>query len=981
MDEVIRDVSRMGYSSEQVVVAIGASAGGLEALQDFFKSMPLDSGLAFVVIQHLSPDYKSMMDELLARQTQMKIHIITDGMRIEPNRVYLIPPRKNLSVFHDQLFLEDYNLKKGLNLPIDIFFRSLAAEKGKNGIGIILSGTGSDGALGTRAIKEVGGMVMVQDEQSAKFDGMPRSSISTGLVDFILPPDEMPKSLLEYIKHPFIQKSKSLDNILTQNYDSLTKIILILRDFCGIDFSYYKENTIVRRLERRVSINRCNSLDDYLVLLSQSDKEKDALFRDLLIGVTRFFRDAEAFNMLSETVFPDIIKNRKGTIRIWSTGCSTGEEVYSLAILICERLEQLKVEADVKIFATDIDRQSLSVAGQGLYPDNIVADVDPLLLNKYFNRIEGGYQVKEGIRRMVVFATHNLLKDPPFSKLDMLVCRNLFIYLKPDVQERLLGMFYYSLTPGSYLFMGSSESVGDLADAFHVVDSKNKIFKYKTGYKPALIKDFPSVLHASTNSVDVSGYTNRLIPANRLERIMEKILPKYMPPAIIIDMNENIVQIVGDVNRFAVFNSGRFSQSIYSILPDDLGLYVSNFIRRLKKKKDSLVSENIINLKNASLKSIRLEGHCVETEKNDYFLIVFNIDERTESDKSECPTIVLNEDYQERISNLERELHLSREALQATIEELETSNEELQSSNEELIASNEELQSTNEELQSVNEELYTVNSEYQLKIVELERLNNDINNLINNIEVGALYLDRNLCIRKITPMVSKVSHILPTDIGRPISHIAAFGDNQPIMADIQHVANTLQTVEREVKDETGNYYFVKTRPYRVENSAVDGILITYTNINTLKEAQLSEYNMSKRLIDVMDVGRIAWWEWDLTTGQVVFDEKKATMIGYEVSEFPTDVYEICSLIHPDDYEMAMTAMRNHLTGKEAFYKVTYRIRRKDGDYAWYFDRGYVSERDSLGNPVKLIGSVIDVSELKEMEIQLARNERLIDRAN
>ncbi len=964
-------------NNELVVVGVGASAGGLEALQDFFKSMPIDNGLAFVVIQHLSPDYRSMMDELLARQTKMKIFIIDDGMKLEPNCIYLIPPRKNLSIFHNQLFLEDYNLKKGLNLPIDIFFRSLANEKGKKGIAIILSGTGSDGTLGIRAIKETGGMIMVQDEVTAKFDGMPRSSISTGVVDYILAPDKMPEVLLEYVKHPLIKKNNTSESILSRDLDNLTKITMILRDFCGIDFSYYKSNTIVRRLERRVSINRCSSIDEYLLILSESDKEKDILYRDLLIGVTRFFRDQEAFNYINEKVIPNLLNCQSKIVRVWSAGCSTGEEVYSLAILFAEYIETMRYDIEVKIFATDIDRLSLSVAGQGFYPDNILVDVDAALLAKYFNRMEGGYQVKETIRRMVVFATHNLLKDPPFSKLDMIVCRNLFIYFKQEVQFRILSMFYNSLNPNSYLFMGSSESIGELTDAFQSVDAKNKIYQQKPGFKPEFSRELGLALNSGKKNDETNIYPNRNLISAKSENLLEKILPIYMPSSIIIDLNDNIVQIIGDVNKFAVINQGRFTQNLYAILPDSLGKYVSSFIRRLRKQNVSLKSEGYVTIKELDSNQIRIEGHIIETEKNFYNLIVFEFKNKEDDIENKYNTIQLTDDISERISGLERELQFNKEALQATIEELETSNEELQSSNEELIASNEELQSTNEELQSVNEELYTVNSEFQLKIEELERMNNDMNNLLNNTEIGAIYLDRNLCIRKITPTVSRITNIILGDIGRPISHISSFNYNQPIMEDVLKVTENLQPLESEFFDVDDNCYLVRIRPYRIESNAVDGILITFVSINRFKNEQKKVELLTQRLNQSLNVGKMAWWEWDLVSGEVLFDPKKATMIGYTVEEFPTNVYKICDLIHPDDYEYTMEVMSNHLKGITSAWVTTYRIRRKSGEYSWYYDRGEITVRDTNGKPLKLIGTVIDVTELKQIEHDLSiQNEQL-----
>lgn len=960
--------------SQNIVVAIGASAGGLEALQEFFKVMPSKSGLSFVVIQHLSPDYKSMMDELLARVTNMKIFNIKDGLEIEPDTIYLIPPRKNLSIFHNKLFLEDYNIKKGLNLPIDIFFRSLAQEKGKNGIGIILSGTGSDGALGTRAIKEAGGMIMVQDEESAKFDGMPRSSILTGLVDFVLSPEKMPQTLLDYVKHPFIQINKSTEKILLEEGDSLTKIILILRDYCGNDFSYYKSNTIVRRLERRVSINRCHSLDDYLVLLSESDKEKEILYRDLLIGVTRFFREPEAFHTIHK-LFSDIIDKNRKSIRIWSTGCSTGEEVYSLAMLLNEIVTEKGSDCEIKIFATDIDRHALVIAGQGFYPDNILVDVDVHMLARHFLRVEGGYQINETIRRMVVFATHNLLKDPPFSKIDLLVCRNLFIYLKNEVQTRLLSMFHNSLSPSGILFMGSSETIGELNEAYSVVDSKNKIYRRNDQYKVDIHK-MPGMANLKTASFlsDIVGSNVKTLAPMRSERLLEKILPLFVESAIIIDTNDNIVQIIGDINFFSKINQGRFSNNLYSILPDSLGKYVSSFLRRLRKSDQSISTEGAIIVPELDKKQIQLEAYTVNTEFNKYNVLVFKDKHNTEThNNSPIEKFAVDNDAFEKIAQLERDLQYSREALQATIEELETSNEELQSSNEELIASNEELQSTNEELQSVNEELYTVNSEFQMKIAELERMHNDMINLLNNTEIGALYLDRKLCIRKITPIISKITNIIPSDIGRPITHIASFSIESMLMKDILHVTETLQSAKNEFMATNGINYLVHTRPYRVESNAVDGILLTFVDINHYTKEKIKVELLTQRLSNALEIGRMAWWEWDIETGNVRFDDKKATMLGYTPEEFPTQVYDICNYIHPDDYEYTMENMRKHLEGKTPNYDVIYRIKCKDESYKWYYDKGEIVERNPDNSPKKLIGTVIDVSELKELEAELKRN--------
>ena len=968
---------------QPIIVAIGASAGGLEALQEFFKNMPLNTGLAFVVIQHLSPDYKSLMDELLARYTQIPIKIITDGMLIEPDHIYLIPPRKNLYIFHKKLFLEDQNIKRGLNLPVDIFFRSLATEMGKNAIGVILSGTGRDGTLGTRAIKEAGGIIIVQDETTAKFDGMPRSSAATGLVDFILPPAKMPDAIVNYIKHPFVSKDKALDNILSKNIDTLSKIIMILRDYSGIDFSYYKENTITRRLERRVSINRFDSLDKYLIFLSESDQEKETLFRELLIGVTRFFRDADAFESLKQNVIEKYTDKR--TLRIWSVACSTGEEVYSVAFLISDFLDKNNISCEVKIFATDIDKHSLEIASQGFYPDNIVADIDPYYLKKYFVRRDNGYQVHEQIRKMIVFANHNLLKDPPFSKIDLIICRNLFIYLKPDVQQRLLSIFYYSLSPSGTLFMGSSETIGEMSEAFHPIDNKNKIYSCNLEYKPPIIKDLPIHSHRGQdyeNNLFARRKGNEILKGDKL---MEVLLGDFLPPSVIIDQNDFIIQIINNVYDFVKLRPGKFSQNIYDNLPNELGLFVSTQLRRLKRENNKSITEVVAGLKNYEDKKIQITTSKIELEKTTLFLISFKYLEETTKDKtrrskSTDKTIELDKQIISRVNELEKELQFTKENLQATVEELETSNEELQSSNEELIASNEELQSTNEELQSVNEELYTVNSEYQNKIEELSKLNNDINNLLRNTEVGALYLDRNLCIRKITPLVSKITNIMSSDIGRPINHITVLPNYPEIYKDLQNVVDNLQPIIREVYlPQENQWYLVKLRPYRTDFNAVDGFLITFVDITKQIEERNRVREVNSRLESVLQLGNVAWWEWDLLNNKVSMDDRKATMLGYKVEEFPTDVYEICNLIHPDDYDQTMKMMKDYLDGKTDEWNAVYRIRRKDGNYSWYYDRGKFSEFDEKGKSTKITGAVFDVTTLKEFEYELTSFKQLTEK--
>ncbi len=959
------------------VVGIGASAGGLEALQQFFKYMPINIDLAYVVVQHLSPDYKSMMDELLSRYTTMPISVIEDGMKLEANHIFLIPPRQNLEIFSGKLFLTKQLSGKGLNLPIDVFFRSLAEEKGKNAIAVILSGTGSDGTLGIKAIKEADGLVMVQDENTAKFFGMPHSALATGLVDYILPPEEMGPELENFLKHPLVNKKQKISSIPDEGVNSLTKVILIIKNYVGIDFSYYKENTILRRLERRVSINRFNNLEEYLPFLMENDKEKEILYREFLIGVTQFFRDKEAFDSIQNKVLPELFKDNKKHIRVWTTGCSTGEEAYSIAIMLFEAAEKYNFKGDLKLFASDIDRKSIDVASRGFYPESIVADVDAKLLAKYFVKTDNGYQIEKEIRNIIVFTAHNVLKDPPFSKLDMVVCRNLFIYLKPDIQASLLHRFYYSLNNDGFLFMGSSETLGGMSTAFDVVDLKNKIYRYKAGFTLPIIDSLVLDHKKGINLVPEMLSSQAQKRKTKSDDLLRNVLSEIIPPSILVDSNYFIVSIFNNINPFTEFQSGNYSNELFSILPKELGLFVNNLLRQLKNEK--LIVRNIGGLKSFEGQQIKVTGRKLDKDDFPYYLLTFEFVTDVIVQKNESPDegIVYSSELNARVVDLEKELSSAKENLAATIEELESANEELQSSNEELIASNEELQSTNEELQSVNEELYTVNTEHQQKIEELTVLNNDVNNLLKNTEVAAIYLDSKLCIRKITPQARLLTNVLESDIGRPVSHLSVMEGYPTLADDVNMVMTNLIPIDREILDKENKTFFSRIRPYRTNQNAVEGVMLTFVDISELiNQRRRAEVN-AERLIQSLSLGKMAWWDWDITTGHVNYNERKATMLGYSADEFPNDVYEICSYIHPDDYDITMQEMTEVLKGTKAMWDVKYRIRRKDGTYAMYHDQGSIKVRDEAGKPLQMIGMVIDVSDSYNTAINPGMNVEIL----
>lgn len=955
--------SKINPANNFYVCGVGASAGGLEALQEFFKSVSLHSGISYVVVQHLSPDYKSLMDELLARYTRLPIRKIENGMNLEPDVIYLIPPKQNLTVFHGKLLLEENHLNRSVNMPIDIFFRSLASDFGKRSIGVILSGTGSDGTLGIKAIKEAGGMVMVQDEKTARFDGMPKSSIATGLVDMILPPANMPEAIVNYIRHPFINTANAMEDAIAGNDGLIARLMSIIREHSGVDFSFYKENTLNRRLERRMGITRTKGLEEYLELLRNNPQEREILYKEFLIGVTRFFRDEVAWQILEEKVLPSLLTKERKLIRFWIVGASTGEEVYSLALLIRKYLDQHGLDTEVKIFATDVDKHAIENAGNGYYPDSVVSDVESGMLQRFFVRKENGWLISESIRKMVIFAVHNILKDPPFSKIDFISCRNLFIYLKPEAQFRVLNLFYLSLAENGTLFMGSSETLGEMQEAFSALSAKHKIFKKRSGYNVA---NMPEIQVPRMTYLRSEETKNGPLPdQKRQQELFQKAISALLPPSILVDENLQIIQIINDVNPFLQFQPGAFSQQLGGMVSQDFQVIINNIVRRLRSEANPITFENLV--VEGKDRRVDIQGRKLEWSDNRLlYLITF---EEREPGKPQLggEAINVSSEYADRLKELEHDLQFVRESLQATVEELETSNEELQSSNEELIASNEELQSTNEELQSVNEELFTVNSEYQNKIEELTQLNNDINNLLNNTGVAALYLDRKLCIRKITSSFVQLSNILDLDVGRPIVHFANHNIYTDFLKDIEEVQRSLQVIEKEVEHANGSTYLVRMAPYRTDYHAVDGLLVTMVDLQSIKTERSLLLKANERLQGALEMGNMAWWEWHVPSGKVTMHEKKATMLGYSLAEFPDDVYKITELIHPEDFEYTMQAMRDHLEGNAEAWDVEYRIKTKDGGYKWYHDKGGIVERGSGGEPIRLIGLVMDVSKQKENE--------------
>jgi two-component system, chemotaxis family, CheB/CheR fusion protein len=841
-------------------VGMGASAGGLTALEQFFAAIPSDvePGIAFVLVQHLSPDHKSLLAELVRRCTRMQVYEVEDGMTVQPNCVYIIPPNHDMAFLQGKLHLLEMGERHGLRLPIDFFFRSLAQDLRERAICIVLSGTGSDGTLGVRAIKEAGGMAMAQTPDSTEFDGMPRSAIATGLVDYVLLPAEMPAQLIAYADQAYGQKPRPTLPLRPKE-DRLNKIFILLRAETGHDFSQYKQNTITRRIERRMAVQQIEHVDEYIRYLQQNRTEVGALFHDLLIGVTQFFRDPEAFAALKTQAIPRLLaaKSSGDLVRVWVPGCSTGEEAYSIAILIREQMEALKQHFRVQIFATDIDSRAITTARAGVYPDSIAADVSPERLERFFvqDAAKSVYRVQKDVRDMLIFSEHDLMQAPPFSRLDLISCRNLLIYMSGALQKKLMPLFHYALNPGGLLFLGSSESVGEFTQLFSPLDRKWKLYLRQedpsgAGY-PDLGQIIPAATMVRTRSRPSTTAVNETKPP--LRQLTERtLLEEYTPAAVLVNAEGDICYIHGRTGRYLEPVSGEVG--------------VNNLLAMaregLRRPLTSALHQAVVNQTPVSRLGLRVKTNGGFTtidltlrptavaggSEPKLYLVILKEAAEQGGETAVTPNpdkTHLDSDSDSRIAALEQELQAKEEYLQTAVEEMETANEELKSINEELQSVNEELQSTNEELetskeelQSVNEELSTVNAELQQRVSELSRANNDMNNLLAGTGVATIFVDHQLRIQRFTPTATQIIHLIPTDIGRPVGHITAnLAGYDRLVADVQAVLDNLVPKELEVQTPTGGWYMLGIRPYRTLENVIEGAVITFVDITRIKKAE------------------------------------------------------------------------------------------------------------------------------------------------
>ena len=827
------NVSKMAVP---MIIGIGASAGGLEALQQFFRVMPSNSGLSFVVIQHLSPDYKSLMADILSKHTDMTVIQAVDKMPVEPDTVYLIPPKKFMTIKQGRLILSDY-APGTLNHPIDVFFASLAEEKKEHSIAVVLSGTGSDGTNGVKAIKEYGGLVMAQAPESAKFDGMPKSVINTGLADFVLSPEELAEEILNFSSTPILlptpkngSASAEEDELFSEE-ETLSHIYTILKNASGIDFTYYKRSTILRRIERRMLVTHTSSLSEFSRLLGDNPEEVNILTKEILIGVTNFFRDPAFFEKLKYNAIYKIVEKAKEDepIRVWSAGCSTGEEAYSLAILFHEVMEELEVQRDIKIFATDVDSRAIEQAGRGIYSENIIDDVTPDRLARYFMKQNDQYHINKEIRRMIIFATHNMFSDPPFGKLDLISCRNVMIYFQPVMRRGLFAIFHSALKNGGFLFLGKSETAGEYVNLFKPVCSAEKIYVHKADGK---VEDLtpPSFNIPNINTISMKNIHAGMSQSadDVKESQYTHFLEDFLPASVVINQEDTVLHFFGNYTDYLSLAPGKATLNFFSMICKDLSLVSATAISRCRTDHKSVTYTDIVVDTPSGRRTIDLTVKPVpseEGEESELTAVLF-LENVRQDQEGVVEKYDVDATAARRIADLEREFQVSQSDLRQTIQRLETVNGELQAANEELLTANEELQSSTEELQSVNEELYTVNTEHQLKLDELTMMTNDLSNFLSSTMIGILFVDSNLNIRKFTEYVGREFQLMDHDIGRGIQIFAHSFPDEEIEKDCHTVLKDLTTIDREVTATNGRHYTLRIAPYRTTENNIRGLVIT-----------------------------------------------------------------------------------------------------------------------------------------------------------
>jgi two-component system CheB/CheR fusion protein len=951
------------------IVGIGASAGGLEALEQFLRHVPSKSGMAYVIIQHLDPTHRGAMVELLQRASPMRVVEVVDRMLVEPDVVYVIPPNADMSILHGLLHLMQQVAPRGLHLPIDSFFRSLAADRQEAAIGVVLSGMGSDGTLGLRAIKEKAGAAFVHWLSSAKFEGMPRSAIDAGLADVVAPAHELPERILAYTKHtPFVPRPDV--EAEERHQSALEKVFILLRAHSGNDFSLYKRSTVQRRVERRMGLHQIDRIGNYIRFLRENPEEIELLFKELLIGVTNFFRDPDAWDFLRKEVIPELVQSRAhgGVIRAWVPACSTGEEAYSLAIVLSEAIEQAK--------ATRLSVQ-IEKARQGVYPANIAADVWPERLHRYFLQDDSGYRVRKDVRETVIFAPQNVLTDPPFTRLDILSCRNLLIYLSSELQKKLIPLFHYSLNPGGALFLGSAETIGSFSGLFAAVDGKARIYRRLSTPAPAV--EFPSsFVHRESFAGGQEAEAREMarVPPLNLQMLAERVIvQRFAPAAVMTSDKGDILYVTGRTGKFLEPAIGKANLNIFAMAREGLRFELSSAFNQAMRDDGPVTTRGLKVRTNGETEVVDLtvQGLSEPKELRGTMVVVLSSAGPAPSEHGEqgragrTPTGKRVVELERELQHARQEAQTIREEMQASQEELKSTNEELQSTNEELQSANEELTTSKEEMQSMNEELQTVNQELQSKVDDLARSNNDMRNLLNSTDVATLFLDSELRVRRFTTQTTRIIKLIPSDAGRPITDITSDLEYPDLSEDARRVLQTLAFKEKQVAARDGRWFTVRIMPYRTLENVISGLVITFTDstaakmLETSLREQASQLKQLAESVPSLVIGCRPGGSCDYVSQQWVAYTglSEAEQLGYGWLE----------QVHPEDRERIREEWEATLkAGAQSATEV--RIRSSDGAYRWFKARS-VPIRDEQGKTVRFYRTHTDVDDLKHAaEIKL-----------
>ncbi|HEY2847531.1 MAG TPA: CheR family methyltransferase, partial [Pyrinomonadaceae bacterium] len=958
-----------GDGANFLVVGIGASAGGIGALREFFVNVKPDSHVAYVVILHLSPDHDSKLAEVLQGVTKIPVRQVTEKTKIEQDHVYVVPPNKSLGIEDGHISVQPIKGVEERRAPVDIFFRRLAEHLQSRAVAVVLSGTGANGSMGIKRVKEFGGAAFVQNPREAEFNEMPRSSIATELIDSILPVAEIPSRILAYrdrigaIEIPEEPKQRK-----SADQQALREIFTQLRLRTGHDFTNYKRATILRRIARRIGVRNLPDIESYAAYLKEHAEEPNALLKDLLISVTNFFRDAKAWEFIEKQVFPRLLQNglSNKAIRIWVAGCATGEEAYSIAMIAAEQIFELPEVPTVQIFATDIDEQAIAIAREGTYTLNDAADVSPERLRRFFSKDGDNYRVKRELREMVLFANHNVLKDPPFSHLDIATCRNLMIYLNHEAQERIMETLHFALNPGGYLFVGSSESIDGAGDLFAPLSKQKHVFQSRQVTTrplpiPESVPEFRSLHIQSQKTEDTA---NEKSPLERItyNLLHVKLLEQYAPPSVVVNENYDIVHLSSAAGKYLRVAGGEPTNNLMRLVLPDLRLDLRTALYQAVRQRTNVEAENVKVKTREGDEKINILVRPVLDDKDTsrgFILVVFEQEGKAKVVKHEsvyAQPEPLAQQLEEELIRSKSQLHSALEQAEIQSEELRASNEELQAMNEELRSSAEELETGKEELQSINEEMATVNQELKVKIEELSHTNNNFTNLLNSIDIGVIFLDRGLRINLFSPAASRIFNLIPGDIGRPLSDITSRLDYGDLPADADHVLEKLQTVEREVETAGGEVFVMRVVPYRTVDDHINGVVLTFVEITERKRAEKGLRESKARLQSLANLVPDLLWETDPDGLTTWFNQRWMEYTGQTLEEAVG--WGWTNAIHPDDRKASARRYKEAVEKGEPL-RQEHRILRHDAAYRWFIVNAFPL-KDENGRVIKMYGSATDI---------------------